>query len=123
MVWLDAEDNAMTTPLFRTIPPLKHGDQLTRDEFERRYDAMPDLHRAELIDGVVYIPPLIAHDGSIGNPSHLQEEGQPHAHLVALLGMYRDCTPGIRVADNTSVRLDPQNEPQPEAVMFIEQGG
>ncbi len=38
------------------IPPLKAGDRLTRDEFERRYDAMPNLRKAELIEGVVHVP-------------------------------------------------------------------
>jgi hypothetical protein len=35
------------------IPPPRDGDQLTRDEFERRYDAMPESAKAELIGGVV----------------------------------------------------------------------
>ena len=35
------------------IPPLQNGDRLSRDEFERRYLAMPRLKKAELIDGVV----------------------------------------------------------------------
>jgi hypothetical protein len=34
------------------IPPLEPGDRLTRDEFERRYEAMPELKKAELIEGV-----------------------------------------------------------------------
>ena len=33
------------------VPPLQNGDHLTRDEFERRYDAMSGLKRAELIEG------------------------------------------------------------------------
>ncbi len=37
------------------IPPLENGDRLTRDEFERRYEAMPHLKKAELIEGEVYI--------------------------------------------------------------------
>ena len=37
-------------------PPLRAGDRLTRDEFERRCHAMPDVKKAELIEGVVYIP-------------------------------------------------------------------
>ena len=37
------------------IPPLKEGDRLTRAEFERRYMAMPDLKKAELIEGVVHV--------------------------------------------------------------------
>src|SRR5689334_9032633 len=33
------------------IPPLRDGDRLARVEFERRYDAMPQSTRAELIEG------------------------------------------------------------------------
>ena len=33
------------------IPKLQPGDRLTRDEFERRYHAMPELKKAELIEG------------------------------------------------------------------------
>lgn len=36
--------------------PLEQGDRLTRDEFERRYEAMPPGVKAELINGVVYMP-------------------------------------------------------------------
>lgn len=36
-----------------TIPPLENGDRLSRAEFERRYQAMPQVKRAELIEGVV----------------------------------------------------------------------
>ena len=35
------------------VPELENGDRLTRAEFERRYEAMPDLKKAELIEGVV----------------------------------------------------------------------
>jgi hypothetical protein len=55
------------------IPPLENGDRLTRDEFERRYDAMPHLKKAELIEGEVYIPSPVRH----GRHSH------PHTRLVA----------------------------------------
>src|SRR5262245_41767284 len=37
------------------VPVLCAGVRLTRDEFERRYSAMPDLKKAELIEGVVYM--------------------------------------------------------------------
>ena len=40
----------------RVIPPLANGDRLTRAEFERRYAAMPELKKAELIEGVVNVP-------------------------------------------------------------------
>ncbi len=39
-----------------TIPPLENGDRLSRYEFERRYNAMPSLKKAELIEGIVYMP-------------------------------------------------------------------
>jgi hypothetical protein len=42
-------------------PPLKPGDRLTQPEFERRYDTMPGLKKAELIEGVVSIPPQAWH--------------------------------------------------------------
>ena len=38
------------------IPPLESGDRLTRHEFERRYQARPEIKKAELIEGVVYMP-------------------------------------------------------------------
>jgi Putative restriction endonuclease len=107
------EDHVMNMPLTRPIPLLKEGDRLTREEFELRYDAMPDLNRAELIEGVVYM----------GSPVRYDQHGQQHADAVTWLGLYRIFTPGIGVGDNTSVRLDLENEPQPDGVMFIEIGG
>jgi hypothetical protein len=43
------------------LPPLEPGARVTRAEFERRYEAMPRLKKAELIDGVVCIPPPFHH--------------------------------------------------------------
>jgi hypothetical protein len=34
----------MIQPLSQRIPPLETGDRLSREEFERRYDAMPHLY-------------------------------------------------------------------------------
>jgi Uma2 family endonuclease len=89
---------------------LHPGDHLDCDEFERRYDAMPDLKKAELIDGVVYMP----------SPTRFEEHGEPHAHLMGWLALYRFSTPGVRVGDNSTVRLDLANEPQPDAVLLID---
>ena len=47
----------------RKIPPLENGDHLTRPEFERRYSAMPHLKKAELIEGVVYVPSPVRYEG------------------------------------------------------------
>jgi hypothetical protein len=98
-----------------TIPPLVHGERLTRAEFERRYDAMPDLKKAELIEGVVYMP----------SPVRFEYHSQPHADLIGWLWTYRAFTPGTAVGAEASVRLGSSSEPQPDAAMFIrpENGG
>jgi Uma2 family endonuclease len=92
------------------IPPLEPGDRLTRAEFERRYDATPHLKKAELIEGVVYMPSSV----------RLDRHGSPQANLVTWLGVYQAFTPGLRSADNTTVRLDETNEPQPDALLMID---
>ena len=93
-----------------TIPILEQGDCLSRVEFERRYGAMRGVKKAELIEGVVHMP----------SPVRFNHHADPHADLMTWLGVYRANSPGIRIADNVSVRLDLENEPQPDAVMFID---
>jgi Uma2 family endonuclease len=92
------------------LPLLENGDRLTRAEFERRYEAMPHLKKAELIEGVVYVPSPVRH----------RQHGSPHAQLIGWLIQYAANTPGVEVGDNCSVRLDLDNEPQPDAVLFID---
>jgi Uma2 family endonuclease len=92
------------------IPPLEPGDQLTRTEFERRYEAMPNLKKAELIEGVVYIP----------SPARHRLHGQPLAWVVGWLGAYEAATPGVEGGINSSVRLDLMNEPQPDALLLMD---
>jgi hypothetical protein len=96
------------------IPPLENGDRLTRPEFERRYEAMPHVKKAELIEGVVYRPSPVSN-----------EHAEPHFNLIAWLACYSAATPGIAGGDNGTVRLDLDNEPQPDAFLRIlaEHGG
>jgi Uma2 family endonuclease len=91
------------------IPPLQNGDRLTRAEFERRYAAMPHLKKAELIEGVVYRPSPVRHI----------EHGRPHFHLNGWLLHYAAYTPGVDGGDNSSLRLDLKNEPQPDAFLRL----
>ena len=91
-------------------PPLHPGDHLSRVEFERRYEAHPEIKTAELIEGVVYMP----------SPVRLVYHGEPHAWIISWLGVYGAATPGIRLGDNSSLRLDYDNEPQPDAVLCLE---
>ena len=92
------------------IPPLENGDRLTRDEFEVRYAAMPELKKAELIDGVVYLASSV----------RVNQHGVPHSDLITWLGTYRIFTPGVMVCDNSTVRLMGDNEPQPDALMRLD---
>lgn len=91
------------------IPPLETGDRLSRDEFERRYRAMPHLKKAELVEGIVYMP----------SPVRVYRHGTPQSHLVTCFGVYRAATEGVETADNTTARLDLDNEPQPDAMLFV----
>ncbi|MFB2897732.1 Uma2 family endonuclease [Aerosakkonemataceae cyanobacterium BLCC-F50] len=100
------------TEIMAKILPLENGDRLTRAEFERRYQTMPNLKKAELIEGVVYM----------GSPVRVTH-GQPHAGIMTWLGTYWTATPGVGLFDNTTVRLDADNEPQPDALLRIENGG
>ena len=90
------------------IPPLRHGDRLTRAEFERRYHAMPHIKKAELLDGVVYMPsPVSLHHGT------------PHFNLIGWMSFYSFSTPGVQGSDNGTIRLDLDSEPQPDAFLYI----
>ena len=58
--------------------PLENGDRLRRAEFERRYEAMPEIKKAELIEGVVYI----------ASPVRIASHGRPQARIIAWLSDY-----------------------------------
>jgi Uma2 family endonuclease len=93
------------------LPPLENGDRLNRYEFERRYNAMPHLKKAELIEGVVYMAAAL----------RFRSHGQPHGNLIVWLGNYKVATPGVELGIEPTVRLDLDNEPQPDAVLLIEE--
>ena len=95
------------------IPELCAGDRLTRDEFERRYAAMPHCKKAELVEGVVYMP----------SPVNQRRHGGPHLLLAGWLDNYLTLTPGLDAGDNATVRLDLENEPQPDLHMRRLRGG
>lgn len=67
-----------TPPQHRKMPFLENGDKLTRYEFERRYNAMPNLKKAELIEGIVYLMPAAL---------RFRSHGQPHGWIIGWLVM------------------------------------
>lgn len=97
----------------KTIPPLENGDRLTQAEFERRYNAMLGVQRAELIEGIVYM----------ASPLRITQHGEPHASIIGWLMVYKAFTPNVQLGDNCTVRLDADNELQPDALLRITLGG
>jgi Uma2 family endonuclease len=91
-------------------PPLLAGDRLSRVEFERRYIAHPEIKKAELVEGVVYVP----------SPVRVRHHARPHALVIAWLGAYEAATPGVMFLAEASLRLDYDNEPQPDALLLLE---
>jgi Uma2 family endonuclease len=103
----------MTTTESKTVPLLENGDRMTRYEFERRYAAMPfqpkGSNKAELIEGIVYI----------ASPLRFESHAQPHSNLVIWLGNYAVAKSGVKIGIEPTVQLDMDNEPQPDAVLFM----
>lgn len=88
--------------------PLRNGEHLSRAEFERRWENTPQLRMAELIEGIVFMPPPISATHS-----------DSHDELHHCLSTYARATPGTRSCITPSVRLDNKNEFQPDCVLRI----
>jgi Uma2 family endonuclease len=94
------------------MPVLESGDHLTRAEFHRRYCARPDIQKAELVEGVVYVASPVS-------PRH----AGPHSVINAWLSLYWFQHPELRLYDNVTVVLDADNEVQPDACLLREEPG
>ncbi len=104
------ESNPAVKPFTGQPPSLESGDRLTRAEFERRYRLRPDIRKAELIEGEVIV---------MSSPVSNELHGEPHADVMGWLSVYKAATPGVRSGDNSTVRLDLDNEPQPDGLLRI----
>jgi Uma2 family endonuclease len=91
-------------------PPrtLVEGQRLDRPTFHALYEAMPPGTRAELINGVVFMP------GPVGIA-----HGLAHAPVIVWLDYYAENTPGVQVLDNATTILGWKIEPQPDAMLRI----
>lgn len=96
-----------------SIPPLKEGEQLTRDEFLRRWEAEPKIKFAELIGGTVYMPSPVS-----------IEHGYMHRRVGTWLGVYQVFTRGTD-GENDATSLLLEDSPQPDLNLRIkpEYGG
>lgn len=97
-------------PVRASQPPLNAGDRLSRAEFERRYHAHPEIKKAELVEGIVYMPSI----------ARFAQHSQPHLDIVTWLGLYRSATPGVAGGDNATLRLDHENMVQPDALLRLD---
>jgi Uma2 family endonuclease len=92
----------------KTLPPLVAGEHLDQPTFHERYEAMPPETRAELVDGVVYMPSPLSYD-------HGEEDNDAGGWLFH----YKRFTPGVHSPNNATVKLDRKGEPQPDHQLFI----
>ncbi len=97
-----------TLPTDAAVPPLYNGDRLTQAEFHRRYEAMPEDFKAELIGGKVYV----------SSPLRLPH-GTSHLELGGALWLYKTATPGVQLMDNTTTILGEESEAQPDLALRI----
>ncbi len=90
------------------LPPLEQGEHLDQKTFHERYSAMPKHVRAELILGVVHMPSPLKVPHSDG-----------HLDAGRWLLEFEDMTPGVHLADNATVILGAEDEPQPDLCLRI----
>lgn len=91
-------------------PPrtLVEGQRLDQPTFHALYEAMPPGARAELIDGVVYMPSPVGRAHSVAQ-----------VPLIVWLDYYADKTPGVEAMDNATTILGKKSEPQPDVLLRI----
>lgn len=92
-----------------TAPPLENGDQLAATEFMRRYHAMPQVKKAELIQGEVHM----------ASPVSIDQHAEPDALAQLWLGFYAASTPGVKHAINGTVKLSADDVPQPDGLLRL----
>jgi Uma2 family endonuclease len=93
--------------LMVTATELVAGEQMTVEEFLHRWEELPDLKNAELIDGVVHVSSLVSY-----------EHGSLDALIDWWLVHYAHATPGCRAGNNTTW-LMLNSAPQPDAYLRI----
>lgn len=92
----------------RPRPVLESGDRLSRAEFHARYCMRSDLKKAELVQGVVYVPA----------PTRLPQHGKPHIVMDSWIGAYALRMPNVEAASNATVFLGDDDEVQPDVLLF-----
>jgi len=94
---------------------LENGAHFSASEFLRRYEKLPEDEKAELVNGVVYMAP----------PVRFEQHAEPDSLIQTWLGVYGIATPGVKSGTNSTIRLGPDDVPQPDGLLRIipERGG
>ena len=98
---------------------LYQGQRLDREEFYRRIEQWiaqgKNPRGIERLEGVVYMPASI----------RVEQHSEPQAYIIAWLGTYAASTPPVQVGGNATSKLDPDNDPEADALLRIrpEYGG
>ena len=96
----------MTSP--QPFPePLITGQKMTREEFLRRWELLPELKNAELIEGIVYVASPVS-----------RQHGALDTRLMSWLDHYAIATPGCE-AGNNSTWCMADSLPQPDCDLRI----
>jgi Uma2 family endonuclease len=99
--------------LEQEMPPLGAGDRLTRDQFFRLWEMHPEIERAELIGGVVYMPSPVSLD-----------HGEIEDDVGGWIFEYRTATPGTASGTNaTAIMLEDAPQPDRHLRILPECGG
>ncbi len=99
----------MTSTAIALPPPLREGDRLNSKEFLRRWEAMPELKQAELVDGTVFF---------ISSPVSA-EHSNAHDQMHGWLWFYGDSTPGCQSGIDCTWKMGPKDVPQPDLFLRI----
>jgi Uma2 family endonuclease len=93
---------------------LVEGQQLDQPTFHALYEAMPPEIKAELIDGVVYMP----------SPAG-DQHGRAQLPVLLWLDYYAENTPGVEVLAGATTILGRKSEPEPDGLLRVlsEKGG
>lgn len=104
-----AAGSSPTRPL-----PLENGEFMHSREFLRRYECMPHVKKAELIEGVVYM----------GSPVSVRH-AKPDGVIQTWLGAYASRQSETEMLPNATVILDAENTVQPDCLLrrLPEHGG
>jgi Uma2 family endonuclease len=84
------------------------GQRLDQPTFHALYEAMPPGTRAELIDGVVYVPSPVG-----------RAHGRAQLRVMVWLDYNAENTPGLEALDNATTILGWRSEPQPDGLLRV----